>query len=132
MNVDPSHILQIGSGFWPSKVLLSAVELELFTHLVSWDFLDGLVALGLLDREGEGRAARDRITQDTAVFLDKSSPEHIGGVLEMQNARLFRFWADLTDALKTGEPPLGSANEGWPRRWAQPNRHLAPRSGRWR
>lgn len=48
-------------------MLLSAVELELFTHLGSWDLLDGLVALGLLDREGEGRAARDRITHDTAV-----------------------------------------------------------------
>ena len=31
--LDPSHILEVGGGFWPSKVLLSAVELELFTHL---------------------------------------------------------------------------------------------------
>jgi len=31
--LDPSRILQIGSGFWASKVLLSAVELELFTRL---------------------------------------------------------------------------------------------------
>ena len=123
MSVDPSHILQIGSGFWPSKVLLSAVELELFTQLGSealtgeeigdrlglhpraiWDFLDGLVALGLLDREGDGHAARYRNTQDTAVFLYKNSPQYIGGILEMFNARLFRYWADLTDALKTGEP----------------------------
>ena len=133
MNVDPSHILQIGSGFWPSKVLLSAVELELFTQLGSeaftgeeignrlglhpraiWDFLDGLVALGLLDREGDGRAARYRNTPDTAVFLDKSSPEYIGGVLEMFNARLFRFWADLTDALKTGEPQNEVKHTGKP------------------
>ncbi len=123
MDVDPSHIMQIGSGFWPSKVLLSAVELELFTHLGSesfagqeigdklglhpraiWDFLDGLVALGLLDREGDGTDARYRNTQATAVFLDKNSPQYIGGILEMFNARLFRFWADLTEALKTGEP----------------------------
>ena len=133
MSVDPSHILQIGSGFWPSKVLLSAVELELFTQLGSeaftgeeigdrlclhpraiWDFLDGLVALGLLDREGDGRAARYRNTPDTAVFLDKNSPEYIGGVLEMFNARLFRFWADLTDALKTGEPQNEVKHTGKP------------------
>jgi predicted O-methyltransferase YrrM len=38
------------------------------------------------------------------VFLDKNSPQYIGGILEMFNARLFRFWADLTEALKTGEP----------------------------
>ncbi|MEO8162519.1 MAG: methyltransferase, partial [Ilumatobacteraceae bacterium] len=123
MEVDPSHILQIGSGFWPSKVLLSAVELELFTQLANesftgqeigdklglhpraiWDFLDGLVALGLLDREGDGKIAHYRNTQATAVFLDKNSPQYIGGILEMFNARLFRFWADLTEALKTGEP----------------------------
>ena len=133
MGVDPSHILQIGSGFWPSKVLLSAVELELFTQLGSeaftgeeigdrlglhpraiWDFLDGLVALGLLDREGDGRTARYRNTPDTAVFLDKNSPEYIGGVLEMFNARLFRFWADLTDALKTGEPQNEVKHTGKP------------------
>jgi SAM-dependent methyltransferase len=120
---DPSHIMQIGSGFWPSKVLLSAVELELFTHLGSasltgqeiadelglhpravWDFLDGLVALRLLDREGDGRDARYRNTPDTAAFLDKASPQYLGGILEMFNARLFRFWADLTEALKTGAP----------------------------
>ena len=133
MSVDPSHILQIGSGFWPSKVLLSAVELELFTQLGSetftgeeigdrlglhpraiWDFLDGLVALGLLDREGDGRAAHYRNTQDTAVFLDKNSPQYIGGVLEMFNARLFRYWADLTDALKTGEPQNEVKHTGQP------------------
>ena len=123
MEADPSHIMQIGSGFWPSKVLLSAVELELFTLLGSgsltgqeigdklglhpraiWDFLDGLVALGLLDRDGDGGDGRYRNTTDTAVFLDKNSPQYIGGILEMFNARLFRFWADLTEALKTGEP----------------------------
>ena len=32
--LDPSRIMQIGSGFWASKVLLSAVELELFTELL--------------------------------------------------------------------------------------------------
>jgi hypothetical protein len=38
------------------------------------------------------------------VFLDKNSPQYIGGILEMFNARLYRFWADLTEALRTGEP----------------------------
>ena len=27
------HILQVGLGFWASKTLLSAVEMELFTEL---------------------------------------------------------------------------------------------------
>src|SRR6478752_478882 len=121
--VDPSHIMQVGMGFWASKTVLSAVELELFTQLGSDgmtgpqiaealglharaipDFPDTLVALKLLDRDGEGSDARYRNTQENAVFLDKTSPAYIGGILEMSNARLYRFWGDLTDALETGEP----------------------------
>src|SRR6266487_3521089 len=33
--VDPSHIMQVGMGFWASKTVLSAVELKLFTKLGS-------------------------------------------------------------------------------------------------
>jgi O-methyltransferase domain/Dimerisation domain len=121
--VDPSHIMQVGLGFWPSKTLLSAVELELFTKLGTDgmtgsqiaealelnaraipDFPDALVALKLLDRDGEGSDALYRNTQATAAFLDKTSPTYIGGILEMNNARLYRFWGDLTAALQTGKP----------------------------
>jgi hypothetical protein len=115
--------MQVGLGFWGSKTLLSAVELELFTKLGSDemtgsqiaealeldaravpDFPDALVALQLLDREGEGSDALYRNTPATAVFLDKASPAYIGGILEMSNARLYRFWGDLTEALRTGKP----------------------------
>jgi hypothetical protein len=121
--VDPSQIMQVGMGFWGSKTLLSAVELELFTKLgresmtgpqlgealglharAIPDFPDALVALGLLDRDGEGSGAAYRNTDATAVFLDKASPAYIGGILEMANARLYPFWADLTEALQSGEP----------------------------
>ncbi|HEX3796918.1 MAG TPA: methyltransferase [Acidimicrobiales bacterium] len=120
---DPSLIMQIGMGFWPSKTLLSAVELGLFTTLGAgamtgqeiaqhhslgsraiYDFLDGLVALGLLARDGNGDDAVYRNTKDTALFLDKTSPAYIGGMLEMANARLYGFWGGLTDALQTGDP----------------------------
>ena len=105
--VNPSHIMQVGTGFMASKTLLSAVELELFTRLgreamtgpqiaealglharAIPDFPDALVALGLLDREGEGSDALYRNTVETATFLDKASPTYIGGILEMANARL--------------------------------------------
>ncbi|HTJ64073.1 MAG TPA: methyltransferase [Alphaproteobacteria bacterium] len=120
---DPSHIMQIGMGFFGSKTLLSAVELGLFTTLAKGpltaaeiaaalglnaravpDFPDALVALGLLAREGDGPAARYANTPDGALFLDRDSPAYVGGILEMANARLYRFWADLTEALKTGAP----------------------------
>lgn len=121
--LDPSQIMQVGMGFWASKTLLSAVELELFTRLGGeaitateigerlglhprgiYDFLDTLVALGLLDRDGEGASGRYRNTDETSAFLDKNSPAYIGGILEMANARLYGFWGDLTEALQTGKP----------------------------
>ena len=108
---DPSHIMQIGMGFFGSKALLSAVELGVFTALARKqmtasemalalalhsravpDYPDALVALRLLDREGSGPDAVYRNTPDTALFLDRESPAYIGGILEMANARLFRFW----------------------------------------
>ena len=121
--ISPDHILQIGFGFWASKALLSAVDLALFTHLskgpqtgpqieadlslhprATYDFLDTLLALGLLEREGTGESAEYSNTPSTALFLVKTSPQYIGGMLEMADARLYRFWADLTPALKTGLP----------------------------
>jgi O-methyltransferase domain/Dimerisation domain len=121
--LDPSHLMQVGMGFWPSKTVLSAVELELFTQLGSdamtgaeigerlglhpraiYDFLDTLVALRFLERDGDGTDGRYRNTDETATFLNKASPTYIGGILEMSNARLYRFWGDLTEALRTGKP----------------------------
>lgn len=117
------QILQIGFGFWASKTLLSAVELEIFSLLEegpktgpelrdarglhprgTYDFLDTLVALGLLQRDGTGQTGKYSNTPSTALYLAKHSPEYIGGILEMANSRLYRFWADLTPALKTGKP----------------------------
>jgi predicted O-methyltransferase YrrM len=130
---DPSHIMQVGMGFWPSKTVLSAVELELFTQLAGdsmsgeeigqrlglhpraiHDFLDTLVALRLLDRDGDGDGGRYRNTPETATFLDKRSPMYIGGILEMANARLYGFWGDLTEALRTGEPQNEVKHTGKP------------------
>ena len=121
--LDPSHIMQVGMGFWPSKTVLSAVELELFTHLGAesmtgeeigerlglhpraiYDFLDTLVALRFLERDGDGTDGRYRNTAESAAFLDKGQPAYIGGILEMSNARLYGFWGDLTEALRTGRP----------------------------
>lgn len=119
----PDNIMQLGMGFWASKTLLSAVELGVFTELAmgpadlltlqtklklhpraARDFLDALVALGLLERDD----GIYRNSPDTDLFLDKAKPPYIGGILEMANARLYGFWGSLTEALRTGEPQ----NEG--------------------
>src|SRR5215475_3412159 len=64
------------------------------------DFLDALVALGMLKRE-QGTYAN---TPATDLYLDRAKPTYLGGMMEMMSARLFRFWANLTEGLKTGEP----------------------------
>ena len=121
--IEPSRILETGFGFWSSKVLLTAVELEVFTTIGEqrmtgeslgealglhprgiWDFFDALVALGFLNRDGTGLTALYYNTEETKLFLDKTKPTYIGGILEMANDRLFNFWSDLGSALKTGQP----------------------------
>jgi hypothetical protein len=121
--LDPSHIMEVGVGFWPAKTLLSAVELDLFSLLGGAsmsgeevgarlglhpraidDFLDALVALGFLDRDGQGTDGRYRNSAEAAAFLDKESPSYVGGFLEMCNDRSYGFWGELTEALKTAQP----------------------------
>src|SRR6266404_4032358 len=102
----PDYILQVGLGFWASKTLFSAVEMELFTELAKHpedletlqgrlglhprsarDFLDALVSLQFLER----RNGRYYNTPSTDFFLDKRKPNYIGGILEMANHRLYPF-----------------------------------------
>jgi hypothetical protein len=121
--LDPTHIMQTATGFWASKVLLTAVEFDLFSTLGDrsmtaeqlgvalgvhprgrYDFFDALVALGFLHRDGDGPEGQYRNTPETAAFLVKQSPTYIGGMPEMFNSRLFGFWNSLGEALRTGKP----------------------------
>jgi len=115
----PEKILQTGLAFWASKTLLSAIEIGVFTELSrgpehfdaisgrlglharsARDFLDALVALGFLVRNGEHYGN----TPETDLFLDRRKPSYVGGILEMANHRLYPFWGHLTEALRTGLP----------------------------
>jgi SAM-dependent methyltransferase len=42
-------------------------------------------------------------TPETALFLDRNKSTYVGGILEMANARLYRFWGSLTEGLRTGK-----------------------------
>ncbi len=125
----PEGILKLGTAFWASKVLLSAVELGVFSELADGplplkelearlnlhprgarDFLDALVALGMLDRH-EGRYAN---TPATGEYLDRGKVSYIGGILEMANSRLYPAWGRLTTALRTGLPQNEAADGGDP------------------
>jgi len=120
---DPTPIMNMAFGFFGSKVLLTAVELGVFTALGQRrlggaelgrelglhprgiaDFLDALLAMKFLARDGDGPDAVYYNTPATACYLDRNSPRYLGGTLEMLNARLFKFWHDLPEALRTGQP----------------------------
>jgi hypothetical protein len=119
MDLSPAHIIQLGSGFWGPKTLLSAIELGVFSALAAGplaaeplrerlgihprsarDFFDALVALGMLERN-DGLYSN---TPETGHFLDRAKPAYIGGYLDMINTRLYGFWGGLTEALRSGEP----------------------------
>ncbi len=116
----PDAIMRLGTAYWNSKTLLSAVELRLFGTLSeagpldaeelrerlglhprsALDFFDALVALGMLART-DGRYSN---TPETDLFLDPAKPSYVGGMMEMSSARLYAFWGSLSEALRTGQP----------------------------
>jgi hypothetical protein len=117
--VTPDRILELGLGFWASKALLTAVELGVFSELAKGprdlaslkknygfhgrgaaDFFDALVALKMLDRQ-DGQYRNAPIAEQ---FLDKAKPAYVGGILEMANTRLYPFWHNLADGLRSGQP----------------------------
>jgi O-methyltransferase domain/Dimerisation domain len=121
--LSPAKIMEVGFAFWSSKVLLTAIELGVFTALSGrsmtaaelglalslhprgrYDFFDALVSMGFLERRGDGATGKYCNTPETARFLDRRQPSYVGGMLEMLNARLFGYWNDLGAALRTGHP----------------------------
>jgi O-methyltransferase/methyltransferase family protein len=121
MSVQPSadRIEQVAFGFMASKVLFSAIEFGLFTELARRpldaneiqarlklhprsvrDFLDALVALGMLDRQG----AIYSNSVEADFYLDRAKPTYIGNLFEMWNVRGYSFFGMLGEGLKTGKP----------------------------
>ncbi|WDF77663.1 methyltransferase [Mucilaginibacter sp. KACC 22773] len=122
----PENIMKVGTGFWASKILLTAVSFQLFTRLAEkttmtakdvknnlglkctdrniYDFLDALTVFGFLKREGILDTAIYSNALEADTFLDKNKPSYIGGILEMMDNRLYAFWGNLGEGLLTGLP----------------------------
>nr|CAM34367.1 putative O-methyltransferase [Streptomyces tendae] len=113
-----ARINDLALGFASAKILLTALELGLFTRLADGpcseerlrtdlglhgrgmtDFLTALVALGLLERDGDGY----RNAPHTARYLVRG-PGYAGGFLEGANLVLYPAWGGLSAALRTGAP----------------------------
>ena len=133
-NVSPDPIFQMATGFWVSKTLMTAVELEVFTKLsgnksVTFEqlqndilemdkrpaevFATALLSLGLINVSGErgggegGGEGREKLysnSQLSEVFLDKNKPSYIGDFIIMMDKRLYNKWGKLPVSLKTNRP----------------------------
>jgi hypothetical protein len=118
--VTPDALMQLALGFMGSKVLFSALEMDLFTKLAqaprdartltselglhersARDFFDALVALKVIDRDPAGRYFN---TPAADQYLNRSKSTCLAGMLDMANARLYKFWDNLTEGLRTGQP----------------------------
>ena len=128
-DIQPDRVFELGYAFRKAKVLLSAVELGLFTALAEGpldcdalrdrigidrrgarDFFDALVAIGLLERDDVGRYGN---TPEAQCYLDARKPSYIGGDLAHLNERMYPSWSGLTAALRTGKPQNGLAGSDY-------------------
>lgn len=116
--VTPEPIMQITFAFATTRVLASAVELDLLTEIDQGAntietlsaatqcsprglriILNALVALKLLERDKE----HFRLTPAAATFLSQNSPQYLGGVV-MHSAQLQPRWEHLTETIRGGRP----------------------------
>lgn len=116
--VDQDRITELGLSFAGSKILLSALELGLFTVLApgpltgtdlcarlglhgrgAADFFDALVVLGLLERDGD--TYRNAPGVDRLLVRGES---YSAGFLDGANFVLYPAWGGLSNALRTGSP----------------------------
>jgi SAM-dependent methyltransferase len=126
----PVSIREVATGFQASRVLLTAIELRVFSAIGG----DGLTSGEMAERLGSDARATDRLlnalcaigllwkrdgsfrnTPASARYLVDSSPEYVAGL--GHTASLWRTWSGLTDAVREGKPAprpaIGDRGEGW-------------------
>ena len=114
-----ADIFQIGY-YWETKILLTAVQLDLFSTLKGdsltinqiaeargWNLralelvMNALVAMRVVTKE-------EKMYANTAVaerYLVQSSPEYVGHLLTLHDAE-WNHWGQLEQVVKTGESPV--------------------------
>ncbi|GIG63114.1 O-methyltransferase [Longispora fulva] len=134
------RIVSINNAYFRSKALHSAVELGLFALLadaprtvaeiceqlklsapLATDFLDALVGLELLDRDG-GRYAN---SADADALLVPGRPGYLGGSVLQHSTLHYHSWARLTDALRSGDAQSGTTvtgRHGFAKHYEDPDR----------
>jgi hypothetical protein len=132
----PDRIFDLAYGFRRAKLLLCAVELDLFTALGDGplevarlcdrlglhprsanDFLDALVALGVLERDRQGLY---RNAPEAELYLDRRKSTFVGDVFNHLNTREYALWNGLAVAVRSGRPAVGGAAANFEAYYADP------------
>jgi hypothetical protein len=111
----PDKIRELAASFQRSRILLTGIELDIFTNIDSGGstcfqvakrlrldarsserLMNALVALGVLEKENSVFYN----TEDSYLFLSKKSPEYTGGLLHLNH--LWNTWSQLTKVVRTG------------------------------
>ena len=124
----PDQLDQMIRGYMPSRCLLTALELDIFTAVGEGAtaeqigtkihanaravgmLLNALVALGLLSKSGD----EYKNTPDaTRYFVQGSKDNHRNGLLHIAN--IWHRWSTLTDAVRSGKQVAISRDDtpGW-------------------
>ncbi|MFQ5992417.1 MAG: methyltransferase [Nitrospiraceae bacterium] len=114
-----SEIFQLGY-YWETKILLTAVRLDLFSVLDGKELtlsqlaqrmeahertlgllVNALVAIGVLQKDA------DRVANTTvaSTYLVRSSPEYVGHLLILHDAE-WNNWGELENTIRTGRSPV--------------------------
>jgi ubiquinone/menaquinone biosynthesis C-methylase UbiE len=114
----PETLMQMSFSFGPARVLSTALQLGVFSHIDAGKktaheiaqaagasergmryLLDALVGFQLLGKTGEGYA----LTPLSAQYLVREKPDYAGAMMESE--RIFEAWSHLTEVVRTGRPP---------------------------
>ncbi|RFS45643.1 methyltransferase [Micromonospora craniellae] len=118
--MNPGPLMEMIVGFWASKALAAAVDLDVFTHLsasggatvedASRDLkmeprpaellLTACASVGLLTKAG-GRYHNSALAEE---YLVRNKLQYIGDFVRFMDQREYPAWMRLTDALRTNRP----------------------------
>lgn len=122
----PDDIVELIRGFWPSRVVLTALELDLFTAVgegataqqvagkiqsavrATEMLLNALVALKLLQKEN----GVFKNMPVSARFFVEGTPDSARQA-QLHIANLWKRWSTLTDAVKAGTSVAPRGDSGW-------------------
>jgi (2Fe-2S) ferredoxin/predicted O-methyltransferase YrrM len=140
----PDRLDQMIRGYMPSRCMLTALELDIFTAVgeggnaeqigakihanarAAGMLLNALVALGLLSKSGDDYK---NTPESARFFVQGSKDNHRNGLLHTAN--IWHRWSTLTDAVRSGTrvPARRDDNPEWTRNFiAGTQRHAKDRA----